>query len=273
MTNGMSSLGRILARTRERVHEKQQALPLGRLLSAAPTPGGRRSFSTAISRPDRINIIAEFKRRSPSGGVIREDLHPVRAAQGYEIGGAAALSVLTEEEFFGGSLDDLQQARSATLLPTLRKDFVVDPYQVWEAWIAGADAVLFIVAALSDRELKKLMEAAAEAGLDALVEVHDREEIARGLGAGAGILGINNRDLKTMAVRIETSLELAPLVPDDVVAVAESGIRSSADIRRLRDAGYDAFLVGEHLMRQPDPGLALEGLVVEASKQDRPGSA
>jgi indole-3-glycerol phosphate synthase len=263
MSGSVSLLGEIVARTRARVHERRRELPLDRILSTAPTPGGRRDFSAALSRSDRLNVIAEFKRRSPSKGVLRTDLHPVRVAQAYEIAGAAALSVLTEEEYFSGSLDDLQQARSATLLPALRKDFIVDPYQVWESWIAGVDALLLIVAVLSDAELKGLIATAAETGLDALVEVHSLDELGRALSAGARIVGVNNRDLATFEVSLDTSLSLAGEIPDDVVAVTESGISSAPDIRRLRDAGFDAFLVGEHLMVAPDPAAALEALLVE----------
>jgi indole-3-glycerol phosphate synthase len=261
-------LGEIVARTRARVDTRHRELPLERLLALAPTPGARRSFEAALTRPGHVNVIAEFKRRSPSKGVLRDDLHPVRVAQGYEVAGAAALSVLTEEEFFGGSLDDLQQARAATLLPTLRKDFVVDAYQVWEAWIAGSDALLLIVAALDDAELRRLLGVAREAGLTALVEVHDEHELRRALDAGARVVGVNNRDLKTLRVDLETSLRLAPLVPDDVIAVAESGLRTGADVRRLRDAGFDAFLVGEHLMTSPDPGDALESLIAGSRRVD-----
>lgn len=257
-------LGQIVARTRATLEERKRRVPIHHFLASAPTPGGRRSFRRSISTPGRVNVIAEFKRRSPSRGVLREDLHPVRVAQGYEIAGAAALSILTEEEYFGGSLDDLQQARYATLLPTLRKDFIVDPYQVREAWIAGADAVLVIVAVLSDRELRGLQQTARELGLEALVEVHDRQELDRALDAGAQVVGVNNRDLRTMEVRLETALELVASIPDEVVAVAESGIRTGADVRRLREAGFDAFLVGEHLMRSPDPGDALAALLAEA---------
>lgn len=261
MSHGV--LGEIVARTRASVHERRRALPLERILAAAPTPGARRPFDRALARPGCVNVIAEFKRRSPSKGVIREGLHPVSVAQGYEIHGAAALSVLTEEDYFGGHLDDLQQARAATLLPTLRKDFVVDPYQVWESWIAGADAVLLIVAALSDAELRRLIETAAEVNLAALVEVHDADELRRALDAGATLLGVNNRDLRTLEVRLETALDLALLIPEEVVAVAESGIRSGAEIRLLRQAGYDACLVGERLMRASDPGQALGELIAE----------
>lgn len=266
-------LGEIVARTRLRVRVKHRELPLERLLALAPTPGARRSFEAALTRPGRVNVIAEFKRRSPSKGVLREDLHPVRAAQGYEVAGAAALSVLTEEEFFGGSLDDLRQARAATLLPTLRKDFVVDPYQVWEAWISGADALLLIVAALDDAELRRLLGVVREAGLASLVEVHDERELRRALDAGARVVGVNNRDLKTLHVDLDTSLRLAALIPDDVVAVSESGLRTGDDVRRLRDAGYDAFLVGEHLMTSPDPGDALEHLIAGGYRAGERGPA
>ena len=267
-------LGRIVARTRERVEERRRELPLSRLQGGVPTPGGgRRSFAVAVSRPGQVNVIAEFKRRSPSRGVIREDLHPIKAAQAYEVGGAAALSVLTEEQFFGGSLEDLKEARGATLLPVLRKDFILDPYQLWEAWYAGADAVLLIVAALSDRELATLQATAREIGLDVLVEVHDRGELRRALAAGARLIGVNNRDLRTMEVTLETALDLAPEIPDDVTAVVESGIKGPGHVRRLRDAGYDAFLVGEHLMAAPDPGAALEELIRESSARRWPGRA
>ena len=261
MSRPVSILGEIVARTRARVHERRRELPLDRILSTAPTPGGRRDFSAALSRTDRINVIAEFKRKSPSRGVIRTDLHPVRVAQAYEIAGAAAVSVLTEEEYFAGSLDDLQQARSATLLPALRKDFIVDPYQVWESWIAGVDALLLIVAVLSDAELKGLIATAAETGVETLVEVHSVVELARALDADARVIGVNNRDLATFEVSLETSLSLIGGIPDDVLAVTESGISTAAEIRRLREAGFDAFLVGEHLMVAPDPAAALEALL------------
>jgi indole-3-glycerol phosphate synthase len=258
-----SVLGQIVARTRERLHDRLRQRPLDEMLAQAPTPGIRRSFAKALSG-DGVNLIAEFKRRSPSKGVLREDLSAASVAQAYEAGGARALSVLTEEDFFGGHLGDLRQARAVTQLPTLRKDFVVDPYQIWEAWIAGADAVLLIVAALSEAELRKLLDTALEAGLDALVEVHDRKELDVALANGARLVGVNNRDLKTLAVSLDTSLGLAASIPDHVVAVAESGIRGGDDVRRLREAGYDAFLVGEHFMTAPDPGAALQSLLAEA---------
>jgi len=265
MNGGSDVLARILARTRECVQERRRKLPVDKMRFTGATPGLRRSFEAAVSRPGQVNVIAEFKRRSPSRGVIREDLHPVKAAQAYEVAGAAALSVLTEEQFFGGSLEDLKEARGATLLPTLRKDFIVDPYQVWETWHAGADALLLIVAALDDGALRDLLAAGREVALPALVEVHDQDELERALRAGARIVGVNSRNLRTMEVNIQTALDLAPRVPDDVVAVAESGIRGAGDLRRLREAGYDAFLVGEHLMQEADPGAALEEMIKQSS--------
>jgi len=269
LTPGPNLLARILARTRERVAERRRAFPIDRLQVTAPTPTGRRRFAQAVSRAGRLNVIAEFKRRSPSKGVLREDLPPVQVAQAYEIAGAAALSVLTEEDFFGGSLEDLREARGATLLPTLRKDFIVDPYQIWEAWYAGADAILLIVTALSDAELAGLHATALEVGLDVVVEVHDREELGRALAANARIVGVNSRDLRTLEVDLGTAFALAPLIPSGVVKIAESGIRNGDDLRRLREAGYDAFLVGEQLMTSPDPGLALESLIKSVAPPTR----
>jgi indole-3-glycerol phosphate synthase len=258
-------LGQIVARTRERLHERRRQRPLDEMLATAPTPGTRRDFASALGGAG-VNVIAEFKRRSPSKGVLRDDLTAAAVAQAYEAAGAVALSVLTEEDYFGGHLGDLRHARTATRLPTLRKDFVVDPYQVWEAWIAGADAVLLIVAALGADDLRWLLDTAREAGLDALVEVHDAAELQTALGCGARLIGVNNRNLKTLAVSLDTAFGLASSIPDDVVAVAESGIRGGADVRRLREAGYDAFLVGEHFMTAPDPGRAVAELLREAGE-------
>ena len=273
MTGGVGVLGEIVAVTRARVHELRKALPLDRVLSMAPTPGARRPLSRALRREGRVNVIAEFKRRSPSRGPIRADLQPVRAAQDYEAAGAAALSVLTEPQYFGGRIEDLQEARAATLLPCLRKDFIVDPYQVWESWISGTDALLLIVAALSDAELAMLLKTAEEAAIEALVEVHDGEELRRAVGAGARIIGVNNRDLRSLEVSLETSVRLAPEIPDHVVAVAESGLKNGDDLRRLRDLGYDAFLVGEHLMQAAEPGQALEAMLVAAGDPGPRGPA
>ncbi len=260
-----SVLDAILARTRARVAAERAHRPLGSSYPAVRAAPPVRPFAAALVRPGGVRVIAEHKRRSPSRGPIREDLAPGDVARGYEAAGAAAISVLTDEPFFGGCLAHLEEARRATALPVLRKDFVLDPWQVWEARAAGADAVLLIVAALTDADLGGLLAAAREAGVDALVEVHERGELDRALAAGARTVGVNNRDLQTLAVSLETSLALAPAIPDDLVAVAESGIRTGADVRRLRDAGFDAFLVGEQLMTAPDPGQALARLLEEAS--------
>jgi indole-3-glycerol phosphate synthase len=263
-STGSSVLDTILARTRERVARERPRQPVSALEALAAEAPRPRAFATALARPDRVNVIAEHKRRSPSRGAIREDLRPADVAQAYQAAGAAALSVLTDEPFFGGRLGHLVAARAATSLPVLRKDFVVDPWQVWEARAAGADAVLLIVAALDDRALEDLLGEATRAGLEALVEIHDRIELDRALGAGAHVVGVNNRNLKTMEVSLNTALSLAPALPEGVVAVAESGIRSGEDVRRLREAGFSAFLIGESLMSAPDPGAALRSLL-EAS--------
>jgi len=268
MSERATSLGvldAILARTRESVAQAKALRPLDRAHPEVLGAPALRPFAAALARPGEIRVIAEHKRRSPSRGAIREDLDPADVARRYETAGAAALSVLTDEPFFGGQLGHLTAARAATRLPALRKDFVVDPWQVSEARAAGADAVLLIVAALGDGELGRLLAEARALGVDALVEVHDRLELDRALAAGARLVGVNNRDLRTLAVSLETSLDLVARIPDDVVAVAESGIRSGHDLRRLRKAGFDACLVGEHLMSAPDPGAALVKLLEEAA--------
>ena len=225
----------------------------------ATTP--RQSFSKALRRSDRINIIAEIKKQSPSKGIIRADFDPGWIAESYERGGAAALSVLCEEDFFGGSLSHLTGIRDRVDLPLLRKDFIFDEYQVFEALLAGADAILLIVAILDHQLLSKLIGLANELGLDSLVEVHDETEMQRAIAAGASTIGVNNRDLTTFAVNLEVSYRLARAAPSDTLLVSESGINSIKDINRLRAAGFNAFLVGEHLMRAKDPGEALKSLV------------
>lgn len=264
-------LERILIRTRERVAERRKDRPLDPAMLVAEA-AGHRSFEAALTRPGLVNVIGEFKRRSPSRGIIREDLGPAQVAQAYEVAGAAALSVLTEEQFFGGSVEDLQEARQATLLPTLRKDFVVDPYQVWESLDIGADAVLLIVAALDDATLALLWAAVRDAKLEAIFEVHDADDLERALRLEPRIVGVNNRNLRTLTVDLQTSFDLVERIPDGMVAVAESGLRGPGEIRRLRDAGFDAFLVGEHLMLAEDPGSALEHLL-EGSAVPRASSA
>ena len=220
----------------------------------------RRGFRLALERKDPA-IIAEIKRASPSEGAIKEGADPIEVARKYEEAGAACLSVLTDKQFFGGSLDDLVSARTTVGLPVLRKDFTLDRYHLLQASAHGADAVLLIVAALTDGELKDLMAHAKGLNLDVLVEVHDEAELDRALAVGADLIGVNNRNLKTMEVSLETSLRLAKCMPPGVVAVSESGIRTKDDIARLRDVGYRAFLVGTTLMKQGDPGKALAGLL------------
>jgi indole-3-glycerol phosphate synthase len=221
---------------------------------------GRRDFRRALAARTPA-IIAEIKKASPSKGLLAQDFDPVRLALQYEDGGAAALSVLTDEAFFQGSLADLAAARRVCRLPVLRKDFTLDEYHVTEAAAAGADAVLLIAAILDPDEIRNLAGMAAGYGMAALVEVHDERELAKALEAGAEIVGVNNRDLTTFEVTLETSLRLAPRIPAGVLKVSESGIRSAEDIERLRAAGYQAFLVGEHLMRSADPAEALRALL------------
>jgi indole-3-glycerol phosphate synthase len=218
-----------------------------------------------LSRPTAI--IAEFKRHSPSAGSIQGGADPVTVARMYEAGGAAAMSVLTEPDHFKGSLNDLRAVAAAVSIPLLRKDFAVDRHQVYEAALAGAEAVLIIIAGLSDAEALKLLDAAHQTRLDALVEVHTAEELQRAAAIGARLIGVNNRNLKTLKVDLETSLRLAELAPADATLVAESGLRTREDIVRLQGAGYRAFLIGETLMRASDPQAALaqlQGLPADA---------
>lgn len=253
-------LDRILDARRAWVSHRKRVLPETVLRMATKDAPAARDFAAAISKPG-VNVIAELKKASPSRGVLREDFVPAELAENLEQSGAAALSVLTEEEFFQGSLRNLQDARKRAGIPVLRKDFLFDPWQVWEARAAGADSFLLIVAALDDETLRELLALGRRNGMEPLVEVHTREELSRALAADARIVGVNNRDLKTLSVDIETSMRLIREVPDDCVAVCESGIRSGAEISRLRAAGFDAFLVGEQLMTQPDPGAALCELI------------
>lgn len=222
-----------------------------------------RDFASALAREcgARINLIAEFKRASPSKGPICLDREPEDVAARYEAAGAAAVSVLTDEPFFSGTLDDLRAVRKAVNLPLLRKDFILDPYQLPEARCAGADAVLLIAAALDDDGMKALQAGATELRLDALVEVHNEAELERALGVGAKIIGVNNRDLRTFSVNIETTFRLRDMIPAGIVVVSESGIRSRGDVLALEKAGVDAILVGEHLMRQEDHGRAVRELL------------
>jgi indole-3-glycerol phosphate synthase len=250
----------ILARTRIDLAARKAAQPLSALEAVAAARPAVRSLARALRRPGQVACIAEFKRRSPSVGWIAESAEPAGTAGRYAEGGAQALSILTDGPFFGGSLADLGAARAACELPVLRKDFIVDRYQIVEARAAGADALLLIVAALSDPELASLLAATREAGLEALVEAHEAEEVRRAVAAGAAVIGINNRDLRTFTVDRDLACRLRPQVPPDRIVVAESGIRDAADVARLRAAGIDAMLVGETLMRAPDPAAALRAL-------------
>jgi indole-3-glycerol phosphate synthase len=247
-------------RKRERPPDELEALVQDGAVDETGPVRARGAFLAALSA-DGISVIAEFKRRSPSAGALREGARPAELARAYERGGARALSVLTEGPSFGGSLDDLRAARGATELPILRKDFVVDRYQLLEARLAGADAALLIVAALADSELAALHEAARALGLDVLVEVHDAGELERALALEPEIVGINNRDLRDFSVDVARTRTLRQAIPDGVVVVSESGIGSTGQLRELEREGVDAVLVGESLMRAPDPARALDALL------------
>ncbi len=255
-------LDEILASTRWQLERRKQAADFAELerRAAAHAPRG---FAAALRRQSQSGpaIIAELKKASPSRGLIRADFQVVKLAAMLAQAGAAALSVLTEEQFFQGSLANLERASAATAVPCLRKDFIVDEFQILEARAARADAILLIAAALDDGTLRRLTDAAHVRGLDVLCEVHDAEEAARVVDLGCDAVGVNNRNLRTFDVSLEVSLELAGRLPVGAVRVAESGIHSAADIARLRAAGFDAFLIGESLMRQPDPGVALSTLL------------
>ncbi len=256
----------IVAATRRRVELHRARVPraaLERQASQRPLAGNR--FRSALDHAGRINIIAECKRRSPSRGVLRTTYNPVSVAKGYEQGGAVALSILTEPTFFDGALEHLAQVRDAVTLPLLRKDFIIDEYQLLEARASGADAVLLIVAALSDRDLTTLQRQARALGLASLVEVHDVSETKRALAAGADIVGVNNRNLRTLDVDPLASERLAEHLPTDVVAVSESGLRTAEDLCRLQALGYRGFLIGERFMTAPAPGEALRALLASVA--------
>ena len=253
----MNVLSEIIGKKRERVAAAKERVPLPEL--------SRRDSLHALRaalRAEGINIIAEFKRRSPSKGVIRADANLSQMVASYEAGGAIGISVLTEEDYFDGSLDDLKTVKKTVALPVLRKDFVFDEYQVYESAAAGADAILLIVAALGDETLSRLRRVAEdELGMDALVEVHSSEEMKRAVASGATLIGVNNRDLRTFEVSLDTSLLLAREAPSDVLLISESGLRGPDDLRRLREAGYHGFLIGETLMRADNPEVTLRNFV------------
>jgi indole-3-glycerol phosphate synthase len=253
----MNKLAEIIAQKRIEV---EKIRPLAdKLRHAALERNEFRGFERALRGEDGgVGVIAEVKKASPSAGVIAADFDAVAVATGYDRAGASAISVLTDEKYFQGHLSFLPKIRAVTSVPLLRKDFIIDDLQIWEASVAGADAILLIVAALGQDDLKRLLETAAACMLDVLVEVHDREELDRALETDARIIGVNNRNLKTFEVHLETTGELGEEVPDDVVLVSESGIRTVEDVRRVREWGADAILVGEALMRSGNPGQTIQ---------------
>jgi indole-3-glycerol phosphate synthase len=259
-------LATIVAATRRVVEVRSEREPLSQLRArveraVADERTPRASFVDALSRQGRMNVIAECKRRSPSKGVLRADYDPVAIARGYAAAGAAAISVLTEPTFFDGALEHLASVHAAVQIPVLRKDFIVSEYQILEARAAGASALLLIVAALTPDELRTLGGQARSLGVDVLVEVHDADELAIASDAGANVIGVNNRNLRTLEVDVRASETLIARMPKHAVAVSESGLRTADDLIRLHDLGYEAFLVGERFMTTADPGAALRELL------------
>ena len=256
-------LKKILRRKMEEIVERAERLDLRQLSRQCEGLEAPRDFTAALRQrveADQAAVIAEVKKASPSKGVLREDFDPAAIARSYEAGGAACLSVLTDVDFFQGSDDYLKQARGACSLPVLRKDFIIDPYQVYEARVMGADCILLIVAALGDAQLQELAGLADHLDLDVLVEVHDGEELERALHLPTPLIGVNNRDLRTFDTRLETTLELLPAIPEDRLVITESGIHERADVARMRQQGVNVFLVGEAFMRAEDPGERLQAL-------------
>ncbi len=256
-------LQKILAHKAREVAARAEREPLPRVRQRASAADAPRGFVNAIDtriKSGGAAVIAEIKKASPSKGLLRADFHPASIAQSYAQAGATCLSVLTDEEFFQGHDDHLRQARAACVLPVLRKDFVIDPYQVLEARALGADCILLIAAALGDVQMRELAGLARDTGLDVLVEVHDAQELERALALDTTLIGINNRDLRTFATRLETTLDLLDRIPADRIVVSESGIHTHADVERLRARGVHAFLVGEAFMAAPDPGAKLQAL-------------
>jgi indole-3-glycerol phosphate synthase len=263
MTGTPDILKKILKRKAEEVGERRANIPLSVLRRSLDGASPVRGFASALQgRVERgqAAVIAEIKKASPSKGVLREDFQPEQIAVSYERGGAACLSVLTDVDFFMGCDDYLRQARDACMLPVLRKDFVIDPYQVYEARVLGADCILLIVAALDDDMLTALLELAHQLGMDALVEVHDRREMERALALPAPLIGVNNRNLHTFETSLDTTLDLLQGFPEDRLLVTESGIHAPADVQLMRVSGVHAFLVGEAFMRAKEPGERLAEL-------------
>jgi indole-3-glycerol phosphate synthase len=265
-------LDQIIEATKRRVAAAKEGADLHQLEARADRHQPR-GFSKALERArDRAAVIAEIKQASPSRGIIRGTMHVGHIANDYALAGAAALSVLTEEDFFRGSLANLVEASAATKLPCLRKDFIIDEFQLLEARANCADAVLLIAAILNAGQLAIFSAMARGLGLDVLCEVHDEWELERAVAAGCEIIGVNSRDLRTFEVNLQTAVRLAPMIPGSALKVAESGIRTGADITRLRAAGYDAFLIGESLMKEDSPGRALRALLAEVEQPPQPSS-
>jgi indole-3-glycerol phosphate synthase len=250
----------IIDHKRREVGEAKAQRPIEELRDRV-SPGAPGRFQEAISRPDRLCLIAEVKKASPSRGVIREDFDPTAIAGTYAKSGASAISVLTDRKYFQGDLSHLKEAREASGLSTLRKDFIIDEYQIWESAAIGADAVLLIVAALSENRLKEYLVLASEIGVDALVEVHDEAQLDVAIDAGAKIIGVNNRDLRTFKTNIDVTVRLAGRIPDGCVLVSESGIHTGADAQKVREAGANAILVGEALMKSDNVGAKIRELI------------
>ena len=263
MSNTPDILVKILNRKREEIAERSEKTPLAELKARIETASPVRGFVNAIEltiSQAKPAVIAEIKKASPSKGVIRENFDPVAIAKSYEKGGATCLSILTDVDFFKGSDEYLQQAREACALPVIRKDFIIDPYQVYEARTIGADCILLIVAALSDDQLMDLSDLASYLGLDVLVEVHDEEELQRALTLNTKLIGINNRNLRTFDVSLQTTIDLLPKIPGDRIVVTESAIHSPDDVALMRQHNVNTFLVGEAFMRADDPGVKLAEL-------------
>jgi indole-3-glycerol phosphate synthase len=262
----VSVLEEIVQHKRAEVEGRRARHPLDEVMNAASSHPPARDFIAAVAKPG-LSVVAEIKRRSPAKGNLSNELNPTQLARAYEAWGASALSVLTDDRFFGGSDSDLLAAKATVSLPILRKDFTIDVYQLYEARALGADAVLLIVRALPGPRLQEFLSLAAELGMAALVEVHDDDELERAVEAGAGLIGVNNRNLDTLAVHPETSFRLKPLIPAGVVSIAESGIATPELAQRLATAGYDAILVGEALVTAHDPGALLATLRAAAQAE------
>lgn len=263
MTDTPDILKKILARKQQEIAERSARVPLAKLQELAENALPARGFVEAMQAKiagGHSAVIAEVKKASPSKGLLRADFHPADIAKSYQSGGAACLSVLTDQDFFQGHEDYLQQARAACDLPVIRKDFIIDPYQVFEARAINADCILLIVAALDDSQLEDLSQLALQLDMDVLVEVHDADELQRAMVLNLPLIGINNRDLRTFDTRLETTLDLLKQIPDETMVVTESGIHTPADVALMREHDVNAFLVGEAFMRADDPGQALSQL-------------